>query len=55
VADHAVQTPGNTKFQVLQHAKSSANLAPSDFHIFGPPKEPLRSQKVSGDEVKQAV
>ena len=33
----------------------SPDLAPSDFHLFGPMKEHLRGQKFADDEVMEAV
>jgi len=30
-------------------------MAPSDFHLFGPMKEHLRSQKFADDDVMEAV
>ena len=41
---------------VLPHPPYSPDLAPSDFHLFGPLKEHLRGQKFDDDEaVKAAV
>jgi len=40
----------------LQHPPYSPDLAPSDYHIFGPLKEALRSRRFTSDEeVKEAV
>ena len=40
----------------LQHSPYSQDLAPSDYHIFGPLKEALRGRKFTSDEeVKEAV
>jgi len=43
-------------WEVLPHPPYSSDLAPSDFHLFGPLKEFLGGQHFStDDEVKQAV
>jgi len=43
-------------WEVLPHPPYSSDLAPSDFHLFGPLKEFLRGQYFSNDdEMKQAV
>jgi len=43
-------------WDVLPHPPSSPDLAPSDFHLFGPIKEFLGGQNFStDDEMKQAV
>ena len=45
-----------TGWEVLPHPPYSPDLAPSDFHLFGPLKEFLGDQHFStDDEVKQAV
>ena len=44
------------KFEVLKHPPYSLNVAPSDFHLFGPMKEHLRGQKFADDsEILEAV
>ena len=41
---------------MLKHPPYSPDLAPSDFHLFGPMKEHLRDQKFANDnEVMEAV
>ena len=43
-------------WKLLPHSPCSSNLAPSDFHLFGPLKEFTRSTKFeSGDELKSVV
>ena len=43
------------KLEVLEHSPYSPDLAPSDFHLFGPMKEHLRGQKFADDnEVMEA-
>jgi len=43
-------------WEVLPHPPYSPDLAPSDFHLFGPLKEFLGGQQFStDDEVKQPV
>jgi len=40
----------------LEHPAYSPDLAPSDYHLFGPPKEALRGRRFTSDkEVKEAV
>jgi hypothetical protein len=42
--------------QVLEHPAHSANLAPSDFHLFEPIKNALRGHRFVGDDqVKRAM
>ena len=40
-AVHTVDTLRSLKFEVLKHPPYSPDLAPSDFHLFGPMKEHL--------------
>jgi hypothetical protein len=55
-AAHTVDTLRALKFEVLNHPPYSPDLAPSDFHLFGPMKEHLRGQKFADDnEVIEAV
>jgi hypothetical protein len=40
----------------MAHPPYSPDLAPSDYHLFGPPKEALRGCRFTSDqEVKEAV
>ena len=56
MAAHAVDTLRALKFEVLKHPPYSPDLAPSDFHLFGPMKEHLHGQKFADDnEVMEAV
>lgn len=44
------------KWQLLPHPAYSPDLAPSDFHLFGPLKEPLRGHHFKDEkEIKKAV
>lgn len=51
-----VEKISNLRFECLPHPPYSPDLAPSDYHIFGPLKEALGGKKFStDDEVKTAV
>jgi histone-lysine N-methyltransferase SETMAR len=51
-----VNTIVNMNRKVLEHHAHSPDLAPSDFHLFGPLKNALRgSQFADDDVVKEAV
>jgi len=51
-----VETLHDLKFEVLKHPPYSPDLAPSDFHLFGPMTEHLRGHKFADDdEVMEAV
>jgi hypothetical protein len=53
---HTMDTVRALKFEVLKHLPYSPDLAPSDFHLFGPMKDHLRGQKFADDnEVMEAV
>jgi len=54
-AAHSVDTLHALKFEVLKHPPYSPDLAPLDFHLFGPIKEHLQGQKFADDEVMEAV
>ena len=41
-AAHTVETLHKLKFEALAHPLYSSDLAPSDYHLFGPLKEALR-------------
>ena len=43
------------KFKVLKHPPYSPELAPMDFHMFGPMKEHLCGRKFADDKVMEAV
>jgi hypothetical protein len=45
-AVHIVDTLCALKFEVLKHPPYSLDLAPSDFHLFGPLKEHLWGPEV---------
>jgi len=49
MAAHTVDTLRALQFEVLKHPPYSPDLAPSDFHLFGPMKEHLRGQKFADD------
>jgi histone-lysine N-methyltransferase SETMAR len=55
MAAHTVDTLCALKFEVLKHPTYSPDLAPSDFHLFGPMKEHLPGQKFVDDMVMEAV
>jgi hypothetical protein len=51
-----IETVHQLGFELLQHPPNSPDLAPSDYHIFGPLKEALRGRGFASDEkVKEAV
>ena len=55
-AAQTVETINQLGFEVLEHPAYSPDLAPSDYHIFGPLKDGLRGRRFSTDEdVKEAV
>lgn len=55
-AAKTLETLQELRFEVLEHPPYSPDLAPSDFHLFGPLKEALRGRRFSSDEeVKDAV
>ena len=55
-AVHTMDTLHALKFEVLKHPPYSPDLAPLDFHLFGPMQEHLRGQKFADDdEVMEVV
>ncbi|PNF23181.1 hypothetical protein B7P43_G02737 [Cryptotermes secundus] len=55
-AAHTAETLQKLKFDVMAHPPYSPDLAPSDYHLFGPLKEALRGRRFTSDqEVKEAV
>jgi hypothetical protein len=48
-AAHTVDALRALKFEVMKHPPYIPELAPSDFHLFGPMKEHLRGQKFADD------
>ena len=51
-----INTIWQLNWEVLEHPTYSPDLAPSDFHLFGPLKNALRGRRfVADDEVKEAV
>lgn len=55
-AAHTAETLQKLNFEVLDHPPYSPDLAPSDFHLFGPLKEAIRGRRFSSDEpLKEAV
>jgi len=55
-AAHTVDTLRDLKFWVLKHPPYSPDLAPLDFHLFGPMKEHLQGHKFADDnEVMEVV
>ena len=45
LAGHTAETLRKLKFEVMAHPPYSPDLAPSDYHLFGPIKEAPRSKK----------
>jgi len=55
-ASHTVETINHLGFEVLEHTAYSPDLAPSNYHLFGPLKYALRGRRFSTDkEVREAV
>ena len=55
-AIHTLQTLVKLGFMVLEHPAYSPDIAPSDYHRFGPLKDALRVRRFTSDEgVKEAV
>jgi histone-lysine N-methyltransferase SETMAR len=52
-AAHTLETLKQLKWESTEHPAYSPDLAPSDFHLFGPLKEALRGRRFSC--VKAAV
>jgi histone-lysine N-methyltransferase SETMAR len=53
---HTVDTLQKLHFEVLKHPPYSPDLAPSNFHLFGPLKAALRGRRFTSDEeVKTAT
>jgi len=52
-----LETLKQLKWEAMEHPAYSPDLAPSDFHLFGPLKEALRGRRFSrgDDDVKAAV
>lgn len=56
MAGLTLETIINLGFEVLEHPPYSPDLAPSDYHLFGPIKNALRGRRFSSDEdVQEAV
>ena len=55
-AAHTLETLKQLKWEAMEHPAYSPDLAPSDFHLFGPLKNALRGRRFScDDDVKAAV
>jgi transposase len=55
-AAHTVETLRQLNFEVLKHPPYSSDLAPSDYHLFGPLKDALRGRHFASDqELKEVV
>jgi len=52
-AAHTLETLKQLKWEAMEHPAYSPNLAPSDFHLFGPLKNARRFS--CDDDVKAAV
>ena len=56
VSPHTAETLRKLKFEVIAHPPYCPDLAPSDYHLFGPLKEALRGRLFTSDqEVNAAV
>jgi hypothetical protein len=49
-ANKTIETLRNFKWEVLEHPLYSPNLAPRDFHLFGPLKHHLSTEHFPDDE-----
>ena len=55
-AEYTVETLQKLKSEVLAHPPYSPDLAPPDYHLFGPLKEALSGRRFTSDqELKEAV
>jgi histone-lysine N-methyltransferase SETMAR len=54
-AKQGLETLKQLKWEAMEHPAYSPDLAPSDFHLFGPLKKALRGRRFSCDDVKAAV
>ena len=55
-AAHTLETLKQLKWEAMEHPDYSPDLAPSDFHLFGPLENALRGRRFScDDDVKSAV
>ena len=54
-AAHTLEIHKQLKWEAMEHPAYSPDLAPSDFHLFGPLKNALRGRRFSCDDVKAAV
>jgi histone-lysine N-methyltransferase SETMAR len=54
-ANQTVETVNGLGFELMEQPPYSPDLAPSNFHIFGPMKEALRENFSSDEEVIGAV
>jgi hypothetical protein len=54
-AAHTKETLQELKLESLDNPTCSPDLAPSDFHLFGPLKVALRGRQFADDDVKEAV
>jgi hypothetical protein len=55
-AVHTIETLRHLNFEVLEHLLYSPDLAPLDYHLFGPLKDALRGRHFAIDqELKEVV
>ena len=47
---HSVETLTKLNSEVLEHPPFSSDLAPSDYHLFGPLKQALRDRRIATDQ-----
>ena len=52
---HTLETLKQLKWEAMEQPAYSPDLAPSDFHLFGPLKEALRGRRFSCDDDVKAV
>jgi histone-lysine N-methyltransferase SETMAR len=56
MAHLTINTIRQLNWEVLEHPAYSPDLAPSDFHLFGPLKNAVRGRRFAADdELKEAV
>jgi histone-lysine N-methyltransferase SETMAR len=49
-ANQTVETVSELGFELMEHPPYSPDLAPNDFHVFGPMKEVLKGRRFPSDE-----
>jgi len=55
-AADTVESLNKLNFEVLEHLPYSPDFAPSDYHLFGPPKQVLSGRRFTADQqLKETV